>query len=110
MLHISAHQMHVLQQSQLSRIKRDIASELTIDYPSQAEKLGDKLGEFVRDSIEAARTVWIDETPQVHRFVKSLFILEYVMEDEVKVKAFAKVMMSEPNAEARLLFVEKNFL
>ena len=70
MLHISAHQMHVLQQGQLAGIKLDLVRELTVDYPTQAAELGDRLEEFVRKAIDAARTLWIDETRYVRRFNK----------------------------------------
>jgi hypothetical protein len=110
MLRITKDQMIAMEQHQLLRLKNEILKSLCAKFPTQT-KLGENgLEEFARCAMESARATWIDDAKQIQRFVDALFILGYILKDEIKLQYFTQVMMSEENAEARLHFVENNLL
>lgn len=111
MLRISEAQMRELERGVLATLKHQIIGLLHDRFPEQTASLSETdIAEFVRKSMEAARAVRIDEAALIKRFVNALFVLEYVMQDQKKLKYFAQVMVSENTAEARILFAEKNLL
>jgi hypothetical protein len=107
MFEIRKEQFDELERVRLVAAKRDIAARLRRQYPASAARLGnEQLDAFVRDWMNAGRSLWVVELDDLRQFVELAFIVNYVSADPRAPEIFGRIMLTEEDAKARLSFAQ----
>jgi hypothetical protein len=111
MFTIDEQQLNSMELALVGEIVRGIVRKIHEKFPESAQPVEEaNLPFFVKQSVNAARAVFIEQPPDLERFTITLFQLQFVMQNENKLQQFTQIMLSEQIAESRLRFVENNLL
>lgn len=109
---LSESHINAIEQSVLARWRDEFCEAIRIQFPATSVELDElELKRFVSESMNAGRSMYVDERDQLLRWVRITYIVEFEHRgNRCEYERILKVMFTEQPCRARLDFVEKHVI
>lgn len=109
---LSQSHMEAIEQSVLGRWRDEFCQAIRSEFPVTSAGLNEpELKKFVSESMNAGRSIYVDERDQLLRWVRITYIVEFEHRgNRCEYERVLKVMLTEQPSRVRLDFVEKHMI